>query len=137
MNPAIAHLPRNQRRALVKAEASNRKSNRWGEWETFQNPWPNGRGWIKETMAVKNDVFCVLVRHLQKLNVTHLAVASLTGVRPTWHEMQRIKNELCGPKVTAVEVYPPDDEVIDEADMFHIWALPEPLPFSLDPKVQP
>ena len=32
---------------------------------------------------------------------------------------------------TAVEVYPPSDQVVDGADMFHIWVLPEPLPFSL------
>lgn len=65
--------------------------------------------------------------------MTHLAIASLSGERPTWWEMQRIKDELAGPDAMAVEVYPPAAEVVDEADMFHIWVLPQPLTFGLAP----
>ena len=61
----------------------------------------------------------------------HLAVSSLSGQRPTWPEMQRIKDELAGPEATAIEVYPPRDQVVDEADMFHIWVLRGRLPFGL------
>jgi hypothetical protein len=63
--------------------------------------------------------------------VRHLAVSSLSGIRPTWREMQRIKDSIAGCNKTAVEVYPPATEIVDQADMFHIWVLPEPLPFSL------
>lgn len=45
--------------------------------------------------------------------------------------MQRIKDELAGVDATAIEVYPPKAEVIDQADMFHIWVLPGKLPFGL------
>lgn len=31
---------------------------------------------------------------------------------------------------TAVEVYPPQSEVVDDADMYHLWIV-ERLPFSL------
>jgi hypothetical protein len=61
----------------------------------------------------------------------HLAVTSLSGKRPTWHEMQRIKNEVAGRSSFAIEIYPPNDQVVDEADMFHIWVLSKPLPFSI------
>lgn len=61
-------------------------------------------------------------------------MASLSAIRPSWWEMQRIKDELAGKGCTAVEVYPPADEVVDDADMFHIWVLPEPLAFSLAPR---
>jgi hypothetical protein len=54
-------------------------------------------------------------------------------VRPTFHEMQRIKDDLAGAEATAVEVYPPRSELVDEADMFHIWVLPAGLPFTLAP----
>ena len=45
--------------------------------------------------------------------------------------MQRIKDEIAGQDATAVEVYPPHSEIVDQADMYHLWVLPEPLPFSL------
>jgi hypothetical protein len=45
--------------------------------------------------------------------------------------MQRIKNEIAGPGCTAVEVYPPAAEVVDGANMFHMWVLPLGLPFGL------
>ena len=32
---------------------------------------------------------------------------------------------------TAIEVYPPQADVVDEADMFHIWVLRGKLPFGL------
>jgi hypothetical protein len=130
MNLAIAHLPRWERRQLIDSEHSRRKSGDWGPWEFI--PLPDGapgRGWCKQVRAAhKNKVFCVLDRPLT--DVTHLAVTSLSGVRPTWHEMQRIKNEIAGFPATAVEVYPPAHEVVDEADMFHIWVV-APLPFSI------
>jgi len=74
-------------------------------------------------------VFSVLERPV--VGATHLAITSLSGVRPTWWEAQRIKNEIAGEAATAVEVYPPASEVVDEADMYHLWILPDPLPFSL------
>ncbi len=79
--------------------------------------------------ARKNSVFCVLLRPLAGGTV-HLAVGSLSGRRPTFHEMQRIKNEIVGVEATAIEVYPPQSELVDEADMFHLWTV-DPLPFSI------
>ena len=35
------------------------------------------------------------------------------------------------PRGTAIEVYPPQADVIDQADMFHIWVLRGRLPFGL------
>ena len=47
---------------------------------------------------------------------------------------ERIKDEIAGPDATAVEVYPPQAEIVDDADMYHLWVLPAPLPFSLFPR---
>ena len=30
----------------------------------------------------------------------------------------------------AVEVFPADDQVVNVANMRHLWVLPEPLPFA-------
>lgn len=130
VNPAIEHLPRQQRRAILALEAKRRASGNWPAWETI--PLPNGtggEGWNKDVNAAhRNEVFCVLQRTVG--NAIHLAVSSLSGIRPTWHEMQRIKDELAGEDKTAIEVYPPRSEIVDEADMFHIWVV-DPLPFSI------
>jgi hypothetical protein len=44
---------------------------------------------------------------------------------------QRIKNDLFGEHSTGVEVYPPDGDVVDGSDMFHLWILPGDIPFGL------
>lgn len=51
----------------------------------------------------------------------------------SWSDMQRIKNELVGPERVAVEVFPPVDELVDQANLAHLWVLPEgfSLPFGL------
>ena len=132
MNDILHFLPRNERRSVRALEASRRKSGVWPPWEKLKFPRGYaGRGWAAEfETAHRNWVFSVLDRTLD-CGVRHLAVSSLSGIRPSWVEMQRIKDELAGPDKTAVEVYPPKAEVVDEADMFHIWVLAEPLPFSL------
>lgn len=128
----LFRVSRNERRLLLSNEAKRRKSGEWGAWEiiTFSRG-SAGSGWASEfTKAHKNKVFSVLDRTLSS-GTRHLAVTSLSQVRPTWWEMQRIKNELAGSGATAVEVYPPMNEVVDDADMFHIWVLSEPLEFTL------
>lgn len=129
---ALDTFPRNERRMILKTASKARASGLWGEWEAVELP--NGiapGGWLKEIRrAHRNKVFSVLERPLAS-GVVHLAVTSLSEIRPSWWEMQRIKCELAGEQATAVEVYPPSDEVVDEANMFHIWVLPEALPFSL------
>lgn len=132
MNPAMFELSRAERRQYLKAEEKNRASGDWGPWEKLDiTPGTIGRTWAREfTVAHKNRVFCVLERVVQG-GVRHLAVTSGSCIRPTWYEMQRIKDELAGAEATAVEVYPPRSEIVDGADMFHIWVLTEPLPFGL------
>lgn len=125
--------PRRNRRLILRDEGIARRSGKWSAWETLHFPRgsvsPNG--WTAEfTKAHRNNVFSILERTLPD-GTRHLGITSLSGVRPTWPEMQRIKDEIAGPDATAVEVYPPKAEIIDAADMYHLWVLPAPLPFSL------
>lgn len=126
VNPAIAHLPRAERRQLLNAEEKARKAGVWPKWEVKLLPnGTGGDGWSEEVrVAYRNRIFCVLERPLEN-GGKHLTVSSLSGVRPTWHEMQRIKDELAGPEALAVEIYPPHAEIVDGADMFHIWVVPD------------
>ena len=131
-HPSLMDFSRPDRRQILKDASKARGSGKWGMWETVELP--DGiasRGWLKDIRrAHKNKVFSVLERPVAG-GIIHLGVSSLSGIRPTWWEMQRIKCDLAGQDATAVEVYPPSDEVVDDADMFHIWILPQPLPFSL------
>ena len=43
----------------------------------------------------------------------------------TWDELQRVKNETVGPETWAVEVFPAQSEMINEANMRHLWVLDE------------
>lgn len=132
MNPALKELPKKKRDALLAAERRRRRAGEWGEWERVSfSPGSAGSGWAAHfTTAHRNRVFSVLDRRAEG-GVRHLAVSSLTGERPSWREMQRIKDEIAGPEATAIEVYPPRAQVVDEADMFHIWVLRGALPFGL------
>lgn len=131
--PAFETLPRNQRRVLIAKELERRRTGNWPAWETISVPKGSvgDSAWLREIHTVyRNWVFGVLRRDLADGTV-HLAISSLSQTRPTWWEAQRIKNDLAGPEATAVEVYPPQCEVVDQADMYHLWVLPSSLPFSI------
>jgi hypothetical protein len=42
-----------------------------------------------------------------------------------WRDFQRIKNQLAGPEREAIELYPAESRVVDTANQFHLWVLPE------------
>lgn len=41
----------------------------------------------------------------------------------TWDELQALKNEHFGPEAAAMEVYPPDSDVVNSLPMRHLWKL--------------
>lgn len=47
----------------------------------------------------------------------------------TWDELQKIKNECGYGDACAVEIFPPDESVVNVANMRHLWLLPEPPSF--------
>lgn len=51
----------------------------------------------------------------------------------SWPELQRIKNEIAGAARVAIEVYPAQDDVVDERNASHLWVLSEDMeiPFGL------
>lgn len=75
-----------------------------------------------------NDKY--LVRKLTKTedgySITHLSIRRLDrGHAKDWREFQQIKNELLGEEVEAIELYPAESRLVDCANQFHLWALPE------------
>lgn len=126
---------------ILANEAIYRESGHWPEWKwrDLPNGLPGAKpgGWLKDIHRfAENGVFVVLVRRLKTEwgEVTHLAFRTASNaVDITWREKQRIKDELVGRMRVAVEVFPAHDELVDEANMFHLWVLPSgfQLPFTL------
>lgn len=48
----------------------------------------------------------------------------------TWDDLQRLKREAGFGEQEAVEVYPPDGDVVNVGNLRHLWVLPHPLPFA-------
>lgn len=42
-----------------------------------------------------------------------------------WRHLQRIKNELAGKDREAIEIFPPDEQLIDTANQYHLFVLPK------------
>ena len=66
-----------------------------------------------------------------EVNAVHLSLRTVENdTRHDWRDMQRIKNELCGPEWEAVELYPKESRVVDMANQFHLWAIRDEFPFG-------
>lgn len=48
-----------------------------------------------------------------------------------WRHMQRIKTEVLGADVEAVELYPAESRLMDGANEYHLWSLPPGERFPL------
>lgn len=81
-----------------------------------------------------NSVYSVFVRYIGQ-GALHLSFHrhDREAVRD-WRHFQAIKNEIAGPERTAIEVFPPESQLVDAANEYHLWVLPEgyPLPFVMD-----
>jgi hypothetical protein len=42
-----------------------------------------------------------------------------------WRHFQRIKNELAGAEREGLEIFPPESQLVDTANQYHLWVLPE------------
>lgn len=40
-----------------------------------------------------------------------------------WRDFQRIKNQLCGPEWTGVEIYPAESVKVDGSNQYHLWVF--------------
>ncbi|MFD1884016.1 DUF7694 domain-containing protein [Paenibacillus wenxiniae] len=97
-----------------------------------------GTGWFGElnkAWSSKDGQYFVMARDVQTDwgLVTHVCIRNAQSSDISWAEKQRIKNELLGEWRTAIEVFPDTRELVDEANMYHLWLLPYDfeLPFTI------
>lgn len=110
-----------------------------GKWKRVPSPKERGygNGWCGELdeAFVEGNKYVVMTRLVETSwgIVKHLCIRNAANTDIKWSEKQRIKNEVVGPERIAIEVFPKISQLVDEANMYHLWVLPEgiELPFRL------
>lgn len=80
----------------------------------------------------RNNVFSV--QAFARGDATQLVVRRHDGGEVHgWSDLQRVKNEVVGPDRVAIEVYPRDSDVVDHANLRHLFVLPDgtDAPFTI------
>lgn len=128
-------IPNRAMRRHAKAEARRR-----GDWAWKRLPIDPEL--LKKFPAVgniaqawRNDFYVVQVYRVatELGEVLHLCITGIDGGEPPWRDMQRIKDEIIGTDAEAVQVYPKKRDIMDQADIYHLFILPSewPIPFGL------
>jgi hypothetical protein len=88
--------------------------------------------------ALRSRTYLVQVFNEGHAGVLVRLTVNRTGITPRggwvqdipWEDLQRLKREAGYGHCDAVEVFPPDEDVVNVANMRHLWVLVEPLPFA-------
>jgi hypothetical protein len=87
-------------------------------------------------MLLRSSKFLVQV-YSEKSNIIRLSVCRTVIDNQgkwqdniTWEELQEIKNQSGFGQLEAVEIYPPEKDVVNVANMRHLWVLPVSLGFA-------
>lgn len=71
-----------------------------------------------------NDRYVVIVRRYPDGAAMHLSIRRQDrGAARDWRDFQQIKNEIAGPDVEAVELYPAESRLVDAANQYHLWCM--------------
>lgn len=80
----------------------------------------------------KNNLYTVLLRLIgQPLPnwppMVHLSIRR-NDRRPVtdWRDVQRIKNDLCGPECEGAQLFPAESRLVDTSNQFHLYVLATP-----------
>jgi hypothetical protein len=93
----------------------------WTPFEEYEMDRPDTDGW----RMYQNNVYTVLREELDG-GLTHLSIRrNDRHWARDWRHFQRIKNEILGPEREAMELYPAESRLVDEANQFHLWCPPE------------
>tara|TARA_Y100000310_G_scaffold299960_1_gene335241 strand:+ start:103 stop:537 length:435 start_codon:yes stop_codon:yes gene_type:complete len=82
--------------------------------------------------------YCVLVSDLETEwgHIKHLWCRKKgSSLQWGWYELQAIKDKICGPEFDAIEVFPQVENLVDSANMRHLYVfMDRELPFGLHSK---
>lgn len=114
----------------------------WGQWEELEHNYTALKRGIAHLKPegllrfVKNNRYSVqFYEHQTSWGLITQLLIRRHDSKPniSWADKQRIKNELIGPEATAIEVFPSQANLIDAANVHHVWILPPgfEIPFGL------
>jgi len=124
------------------SEARARRSWKWLEVDLDQVDWSRFPACDGVHKVVQNDFYLVQLYAFFARSLSNIAPMWQLVVRRIdggmsfpWRDLQRIKDELVGAERVAVQVHPPANEVVDQANLAHLWVYPVgvSLPFGLGP----
>lgn len=81
--------------------------------------------------AWRNRLYDAAVIHFEDESA-HISFKRLdrAAVRD-WRHFQAIKNDIAGAEREAVEIFPAESELMDGANQYHLWVMPEGRRFAL------
>ena len=84
-----------------------------------------GEGWFDETEECYNGF------PAENGEVTWLSIKR-RDKEPIhdWRDLQRIKNDICGPESNAMEIYPAESRLMDTSNQYHLFAFQNPIPIG-------
>lgn len=137
---------RRDRRIVSALERKERASGHWSAWnmksrgeiaaalERMDAKFGNTGGWARQVHTVwTNGWMSVSVRTVKvspEFEVDHAFYTTASETELTWPEKQRLKLALFGPDRTAIEVFPRSEDLIDAANVYHLWVFPPGFRFD-------
>lgn len=108
------------------------RSSDFGHWVPMRRVEAPAVDAAHEVMGMKgvevwaNDVYEAF-KHTYAPGQVHLSIKRMDR-RPirNWRHFQQIKNEVCGEETEAVELYPAESRLADNANQYHLWVMLEP-----------
>ena len=111
-----------------------------GKW--IEKPSPKalrqGHGWFRQMNRcyLYEHKYCAMTREINTKwgIIIHCCFRNFEDCDISWSEKQWIKNSLFGNERVAIEVYPSEDRLVDEANMYHLWIFEKgfELPFGIN-----
>lgn len=117
------HKNRQQRRA---EKSAFKKQIKHSEFDAFENQTERARELMSKCRIGEFQGFYVnsiySVQKYKRNSFTLLGIRrhDQASVCP-WPHKQRIKNEIVGEDASAIEIFPPQSEVVDSANMYWLW----------------
>jgi len=79
---------------------------------------------ISAPLVYVNDTYRVRIRKATPF--VQLDICRHDGAGCTnWRDFQQIKNEIIGPECEAVELFPAESRLVDTANEYHLWVIPD------------
>jgi hypothetical protein len=117
----------------------------WTEFEPCQIPMDGLNAYDKPEAIFRNSRYQVTVYVREPRDAEHSVFGVIAHLsfkvhdkqpHHDWRDMQRIKNEICGPEFDAVEIFPAESKLVDSANQYHLFVFQTyKLPFGFQTRL--